>query len=1721
MAVAEQSFHSTDSLLQQLQLKWRTSEEQAPPPSFNSPKNLQVTGESPRPPPTRESDRQPPVPRLSGNLTPAQATQQLPSKRFEQGVSLLSSMEPSRQEPHGQLVQEEQFLIWRGLNVNCTDSSGYTPLHHASLNGHRDVVLKLLQYEASANIADNKGCFPLHLAAWKGDVEIVKILIHYGPSHSRVNEQVALRNPSRREVLQGDGLLPINLLNCPFCLCSAYQTLSFALSPSGTEAPHLSGYSAFLIEHSFLSPCLLHAPASLCDIAQGPTVSATPPLLRVWKLTGLLWLAVMAHVLLQAFEALKNNENETALHCAAQYGHSEVVAVLLEELTDPTMRNSRSETPLDLAALYGRLPVVKMLVNAHPNLMSCSTRKHTPLHLAARNGHKAVVQVLLEAGMDVNCQTEKGSALHEAALFGKVDVVRLLLETGIDANIKDSQERMALDILKEHPSQKSQQITALIQENMSEKQEQVSVEEPVRPVPTPRTSVSSPAASPSHKTKNETVTGELSKLLNEIKMCKDKEYSFEDLCQTVASHSVESSSSARPSEEDRNGKHMLAELRVSPLKQTDRPSPPLAPAAEEEEEGEKSCGPAGLWEALTPCNGCRNLGFPGLSQDNQAVEIVPSPSLDVFSPEEEDNPFEFVATAVTRKPCSLDICRLSSSKTDNTPHIAIAEPELRNHGNSSTGPTPDCSPPSPDTALKNIEKVIRPQPKQRTSLVSSLEVQRPNHSYDYSEVSSSLGYASFSTSPPISPANYSIGSVEDCDLTEKNRSEGEDILCPREAPAEVDIPDGHIPEQFAGLLHGSSPACESPDNPFQLYSTVRKLSEPEPVSISSSDSSALLLCSGSSAKAPKPQVVYRTVFHTKVNQATPGPCLGSRSVRNGYQRVSGAAGGFEERACTLGRMRSIPKNVLDLQLCRNISKSDSNLISCSPIEEEYRASRVEPVASKPIPVNHLERTPSFTAEWEEDTAAEPQPLLLSSQPPPKGTHLLPLQHGRFTVHHELHPDCSRAPSSGVPIRASRSPCCETERVFISRACPLCCCCPPPGQAPGRSEPQRAAAQPCILPVVPKQDTGDPRGIDKIMSSIGAGINTGLEGIKEDIPAECLGCCGDVVLIDDGLIGSAISVRFSLLLKQQINPSAPRCQTLLSCLPVCLSRELRQFFTTLKTPKAILLTLPPHATLTPPQAPQTHTDTPLHKPAPSSLGVRRGPRCPVQSVGQWLDSIGLVQYENHLLANGFDNVQFMGSNVVEDQDLLEIGILNSAHRQRLLQAIRLLPRVRPIGYDGNNPTSVAEWLESLELGDYTKAFLINGYTSMDLVKKIWEIELINVLKISLLGHRKRILASLGDRLHDDPPQKPPRSITLREPSGNHTPPQLSPSLSQSTYTTAGSLDVPHIIMQADARRRRNENYFDDVPRSKLERQMAQVSMQGEWCEPITLRPPNEATSSTPVQYWQHHPEKLIFQSCDYEAYYLGSMLVKELRGTESTQDACAKMRKSTEHMKKVPTIVLSVSYKGVKFIDASNKASPTHGSSRANIIAEHEIRNISCAAQDPEDLSTFAYITKDLKSSHHYCHVFTAFDVNLAYEIILTLGQAFEVAYQLALQARKSGHGSSTLPESFENKPTKPIPKPRVNIRKSVVMPLSGRWSLGHIYTPHRPPHPPVPPSRLHPHKVHFQVSSLLLSAATSVVLHCIEQPSMEQKGHANVPWIVEPGQEAKRGINTKYETTIF
>ncbi|XP_048661102.1 ankyrin repeat and SAM domain-containing protein 1A isoform X12 [Marmota marmota marmota] len=486
----------------------------------------------------------------------------------------------------------------------------------------------------------------------------------------------------------------------------------------------------------------------------------------------------------------------------------------------------------------------------------------------------------------------------------------------------------------------------------------------------------------------------------------------------------------------------------------------------------------------------------------------------------------------------------------------------------------------------------------------------------------------------------------------------------------------------------------------------------------------------------------------------------------------------------------------------------------------------------------------------------------------------------------------------------------------------------------------------------------------------------------------------------------------------------------------------------------------------------------------------GSRTLEQSVGEWLESVGLQQYESKLLLNGFDDVRFLGSNVMEEQDLREIGISDPQHRRKLLQAARSLPKVKALGYDGNSPPSVPSWLDSLGLQDYIHSFLSSGYSSIDTVKNLWELELVNVLKVHLLGHRKRIIASLAERPYEEPPQKPPRFSQLRflPLQCQDLISQTSSPLSQNDSCTGRSADL--LLPSGDTGRRRHDSLQDPAAPSRAER----FRIQEEHREAkLTLRPPSLAAPYAPVQSWQHQPEKLIFESCGYEANYLGSMLIKDLRGTESTQDACAKMRKSTEHMKKIPTIILSITYKGVKFIDASNK----------NVIAEHEIRNISCAAQDPEDLCTFAYITKDLQTSHHYCHVFSTVDVNLTYEIILTLGQAFEVAYQLALQAQKSRSLGASAVEMIETKSSKPVPKPRVGTRKSAV-PLTpdSRCCHCHSCTTHRPSYLPLP------------------SVSPGVKL---EPPDTDQEAqsHASVSWIVDPKPDSKRSLSTKYETTIF
>ncbi|XP_033752699.1 ankyrin repeat and SAM domain-containing protein 1A-like isoform X2 [Pecten maximus] len=381
---------------------------------------------------------------------------------------------------------------------------------------------------------------------------------------------------------------------------------------------------------------------------------------------------------------------------------------------------------------------------------------------------------------------------------------------------------------------------------------------------------------------------------------------------------------------------------------------------------------------------------------------------------------------------------------------------------------------------------------------------------------------------------------------------------------------------------------------------------------------------------------------------------------------------------------------------------------------------------------------------------------------------------------------------------------------------------------------------------------------------------------------------------------------------------------------------------------------------------------------------------VKCVGDWLEELNLGQYENTLVANGYDNTDFLGGKLLDDQDLEQIGIKNSEHRKQILDAARLLPEVKPIDPD-NPPASVEQWLESLGLETYIDSFRSHDKDTMERVLLLWEVELHTVLDISAIGHRKRILASLGER---QLPEKQYPSLKKRldtQPSDSDSSSHRFNVNLYKDYT-----GVKPLTSSEEDVKESSQSAFPPVDSSEDEEVFRSenkgVSIRD---DSIHLRPPHQATITSPIKEWRHPPVMLIKGYCNYIAQYLGSTLVKELSGPSSTIEGISKLKqkfrrkleKSADVIAKIPTIKLAISFRGVKFIDAKSE----------KVICDHEIGNIFCACQDADSMNFFAYITRD--NENHYCHVFSVKDASLAREIILTLGEAFEVAYQMALKEK--------------------------------------------------------------------------------------------------------------------------
>jgi hypothetical protein len=126
-------------------------------------------------------------------------------------------------------------------------------------------------------------------------------------------------------------------------------------------------------------------------------------------------------------------DNRTPLLTASQYGHVDVLHVLLDHGADVNSPDCRGWTPLHSASCAGNLEVVQLLLEHEATLNARAIAGTTPLYLASRDGRLEVVRLLLSRGADVHLPGAPGfrqTPLQCAMKASQHDIVQLLLEHG-------------------------------------------------------------------------------------------------------------------------------------------------------------------------------------------------------------------------------------------------------------------------------------------------------------------------------------------------------------------------------------------------------------------------------------------------------------------------------------------------------------------------------------------------------------------------------------------------------------------------------------------------------------------------------------------------------------------------------------------------------------------------------------------------------------------------------------------------------------------------------------------------------------------------------------------------------------------------------------------------------------------------------------------------------------------------------------------------------------------------------------------------------------------------------------------------------------------------------------------------------------------------------------------------------------------------------------------
>ena len=138
----------------------------------------------------------------------------------------------------------------------------------------------------------------------------------------------------------------------------------------------------------------------------------------------------------------------TALHLVCMNNDVESVRLLLKAKADVNKRDIFGYTPLKYACEKHNVECARLLLDAGADVNQRNISGETILQNICVNPQSVeCVQLLLEAGADVNIRDNRGqTAVFATCWRNNVECARLLLEAGADVNIRNNRDQTALHI---------------------------------------------------------------------------------------------------------------------------------------------------------------------------------------------------------------------------------------------------------------------------------------------------------------------------------------------------------------------------------------------------------------------------------------------------------------------------------------------------------------------------------------------------------------------------------------------------------------------------------------------------------------------------------------------------------------------------------------------------------------------------------------------------------------------------------------------------------------------------------------------------------------------------------------------------------------------------------------------------------------------------------------------------------------------------------------------------------------------------------------------------------------------------------------------------------------------------------------------------------------------------------------------------------------------------